>query len=273
MAGVTAPAGLFAADYHTHSNISFDGHDDIPAMLRAAQAAGLREIAVTDHCDMGKPFDAGGHRAASLEARAMMETGGVRLVYGIELGEATHDPERALAITRDHPYDFVLGSYHQFKGERDFYYMTYDSAEDCHALIGRYLDDLLELIDLGCFDVLGHLTYPLRYIHRVPALSGVSFAAHPEKTQAVLRALIEAGKGIELNVSGLWRKDGQAMPDLELLKLYRSLGGEIVTAGSDAHAAADVGRGLTEGYAMLREAGFRHVAAYQERKVRFERLD
>jgi histidinol-phosphatase (PHP family) len=223
---------------------------------------------------MSQAFDAEEHYRLSMEARAEAERGGdVRLIYGIELGEATHDPWRALAIVREMPFDFVLGSYHQLKGKPDFYFMDYESADECHALIGRYLDELLEMIELGCFDVLGHLTYPLRYMRRRLPQADIGFGAHREKTEAVLRALIEAGKGIELNVSGLWRGEGTPMPDLDLLKRFRALGGEIVTVGSDAHAAADVGRGIADGYGLLREAGFRHVAAYQERKVRFERLD
>lgn len=266
---------MFSADYHTHSRFSPDGADDILALGLAAKAAGLREIAVTDHCDLPRGFDARGHHAASMEARAALEREGVKLVYGVELGEATHDLEQALAVVRDNPFDFILGSYHQLKDERDFYFFDFSktSPDDVHALIDRYLDELLELVGTGCLDVLGHLTYPLRYTERNPALAGVSFALHKERTSAVYRALIEDGKGIELNVSGLWRGKGLPMPDLELLKLYRALGGEIITVGSDAHTAADVGRGLADGYALLREAGFRHVAAYEERKVRFERLD
>ncbi|MCL2030815.1 MAG: PHP domain-containing protein [Oscillospiraceae bacterium] len=266
---------MFWADYHTHSVFSPDGCDDMLALGRAARAAGLREMAVTDHCDMGADdFDAEGYRAALTEARAALEREGLRLVRGLELGEATHDPARAAAVVRDTPLDFVLGSYHRLKGDRDFYYYEdYGGADGCRALIGRYLDELPELIALGCFDVLGHLTYPLRYARRFAGLADVSFSWHREKTEAVLRALIGAGKGLELNVSGLGRRDGAPMPDLDLLKLYRALGGEIVTVGSDAHDARGVGRGIPEGYALLREAGFRYVAAYRERKVRFEALD
>lgn len=243
-------------------------------MAKAADAAGLRELAITDHWDFPGSFDAAGYRAAVLEARAALGDGGVYLVCGAELGEATHDPDSALAVVRNNPFDFILGSYHKIKGVEDFFYLRYDTPEKFHALAERYLDELLELIGLGCFDVLGHLTYPIRYVSREPALAGVSFKPHQEQMRAVLKSLIDAGKGLELNVKGLRQKPepGPTMPELEWLKLYRSLGGEIVTVGSDAHQIKSVGRGIAEGQAMLREAGFRYVAAYRERNVRFEKL-
>lgn len=262
---------MFFADYHTHSRFSPDGKDSILALAEAAYAAGLREIAITDHCDMPRGFDAPGQREAVISARESLE-GRVRVVYGMELGEASHVPEQATAAAGGYPYDFIIGSYHQLKQEQDFYFREYEDAVQCHALIARYLDELLELCAMHCFDVLGHLTYPLRYMRRKPSLAGISFQPFTERCKAVFRALIDSGRGIELNVSGLYRGDVPAMPDLELLKLYRSLGGEIITVGSDAHTAQDVGRGIRDGLALLLEAGFRFVTVYEERRPRFENL-
>ena len=36
--------------------------------------------------------------------------------------------------------------------------------------------------------------------------------------------------------------------------------------GSDAHSTADLGRGIQEGMEMLREAGFRYFALYEQHK-------
>ena len=38
-------------DYHMHSTVSFDGHDNPEDMLRAAAKMGLKEICFTDHLD------------------------------------------------------------------------------------------------------------------------------------------------------------------------------------------------------------------------------
>ena len=50
------------------------------------------------------------------------------------------------------------------------------------------------------------------------------------------------------------------------MRLYRALGGEIVTLGSDAHSPAQAGQGLREGAKLLRCCGFDRVAVYRRRQ-------
>ncbi len=44
------------------------------------------------------------------------------------------------------------------------------------------------------------------------------------------------------------------LPDAPLLRLYRELGGEIITLGSDAHSAEYVGCAIRERQELLRSA-------------------
>ena len=112
---------------------------------------------------------------------------------------------------------------------------------------------------------MGHLTYPLRYIegdHGIP----VDLSKHQEAIDGIFRALIDSGKALEVNTSGLRQKIGRALPDLPLVRRYRELGGELVTLGSDAHCVEDLGKGIEAGMDLLREAGFRHFAVYEQHK-------
>ena len=54
------------------------------------------------------------------------------------------------------------------------------------------------------------------------------------------------------------------MPTLELLKLYRDCGGRLMTIGSDAHAPVNLGKGIRQGYALLRAAGFDAVMVMRD---------
>lgn len=265
---------MFSADYHTHSRHSPDGAASMRELALAAMSAGLSELAVTDHCDVG-PFtvnylNAEAHRRELLEAREEFD-GRLRLVYAIELGEPLHNPGGAAGILAANPYDFVIGSHHVLRGGEDLWAMTFPDAGYCSDIIARYLDELIEMAETCDFDALGHLTYPLRYMNGRERM-GVSFKPHYDRVSALFRALIGSGRGIELNVSGLNGAWGQTMPDMELLRLYRSLGGELITVGTDAHTASRVGKGIGPGYELLRQAGFTHVAAYAERKPRYERI-
>ena len=109
------------------------------------------------------------------------------------------------------------------------------------------------------------MTYPLRYIvedHGIP----VELTRHREQIDGVFRALIRAEKALEVNTSGLRQKIGRTLPDLPLLARYHELGGRLVTLGSDAHRAEDLGKGVDEGMELLKQAGFREFAVYEKRK-------
>ena len=118
-----------------------------------------------------------------------------------------------------------------------------------------------------CYDVLGHVLYPLRYMAGVPGgPSGLEGCR--ERLRAVLAAAVRAGRGIEVNT---YR--GRTLEEWRpVLELYRECGGEIVTLGSDAHAAEDVGRGIARAQELLKEAGFRYQAVYSRRTPQFIRL-
>ncbi|MEG0036234.1 MAG: histidinol phosphate phosphatase, partial [Oscillospiraceae bacterium] len=94
-----------------------------------------------------------------------------------------------------------------------------------------------------------------------------------DKLEALLKALIEQGRGIEINCAGFRNPIiGGAIPDMDILKLYRQLGGEIITLGSDAHCTADAGSGLARGFDILRKLRYKYIAVYSKRKPSFVKL-
>ena len=83
--------------------------------------------------------------------------------------------------------------------------------------------------------------------------------------------IIDKGCGIEINCSGI-RDGAEAFPNLEVLKLYRSLGGEILTIGSDAHRPSDAGAFVSDGLELAREAGFKYITLFKDRKPEFIKI-
>ena len=88
----------------------------------------------------------------------------------------------------------------------------------------------------------------------------------------ILRTLADNGLGLEINTAGLRREIGQTSPTLEYVKLFRDLGGEILTFGSDAHRAQDLGAGIECAMDMAKEAGFSYFAFFKKRNPRMLRL-
>ncbi|MDR3207210.1 MAG: PHP domain-containing protein [Oscillospiraceae bacterium] len=255
------------SDAHTHSSFSFDGKDTMSALADGAARAGLSVLTVTDHYDVYSRFTPADYLAAY---RAAAADGAVELLLGVELGEGHLDAAGSDALLDALPLDFVLGSCHYVEGQPDFYDIRCAELDECRRRVEGYLDELLRMIAWGRFHVLGHLTYPLRYMAGREGFP-VDFSFCEDRVKAVFRALVESGKGIEVNVSGL-RRGSFAMPDLPLLELFRACGGEIVTVGSDAHNAGDVGAHIPDGYALLRAAGFASVALFRQGRPDFVRI-
>jgi histidinol-phosphatase (PHP family) len=257
---------MYLADYHSHSTFSSDGNDSFAAMLDAARKAGLNELCVTDHCDMSeeKPFPAVGRYSEYARLNAENKSG-CKLLLGIELGEPIHDLAKADASVNAAPYDFIIGSHHALKGEEDFYRLRFDSEDGLHRLMPRYFAELHEMAEWGKIDVLGHIDYPLRYTGRDGFTVSSLLPRYEDELRGLFGVLADKGIGLEVNV-------GKEVPDPALYALYRRCGGEIITVGSDAHRASDVGRRVKDGTELCRAAGFEYISLFEQRRVRFEKI-
>ncbi len=258
----------FAADCHNHSRCSPDGKDTVEAMCRRAEKLGLYAYTLTDHCECQK-YKIQYHTRVELARKEMEKvfgSKGPRFYRGIELGQPNQDLPSAQAALEGGEYDFVIGSIHNIRGFEDFFFLDYseEGPEYVDRLLSAYWQELSEVIDWGNFDSLGHLTYPLRYIEGDHGIA-VDLKKHMDAIDEVLLRLIRKDKALEVNTSGLRQKIGRAMPDLPLLSRYYELGGRLVTLGSDAHSAEDLGKGIDEGMELLREAGFQEFTVFEKR--------
>lgn len=273
-------------DCHTHSTNSPDGYDAPEAMLLAAMENGLSAYALTDHCEINRWFGRAHYSNAALsenpqdtydfahDFEAAMEDnlrlkekykGKINFISGIELGQAQFDFGLAAAVAADARLDFIIASLHQAKGYDDFAFTDY-SKTDPVLMVSKYYREMLEVCRKGSFDILGHLTYPLRYIEGESGIK-INMSENDEVIREIFRVLIERGKGIEINTSGLRQKYGRTFPDMYYLKMYREMGGDILSVGSDAHRCEDIGAGIKDGIALAEEAGFKYLSIFQAHKV------
>ena len=196
----------------------------------------------------------------------------ITLKLGMELGEAYLDFPIADHLVETAPgLDFVIGSVHMFRDEdgcTDLFYVDSDRDDAYyHHVIDAYLTEMLALAKWGRFSVLGHLTLPVRCINETRG-KNISFRPHMAQVEEILRILIEKGVGIECNTN----RGHTPLPDAEILTLYRRLGGEIITLGSDAHTADYLGCAIAERQELLRSCGFRYFTTFQKGKPDFRPL-
>ena len=210
-------------DLHSHTTAT-DGRDSIEAMARAAQAAGLHYLGITDHSQalaMANGLDE--HRALA-HARAIRDVNerldGFTLLAGIEC-DIRQDGTMDLADDCLAQLDFVVASIH-----------SGFSQDQSQAT-----DRLLRAIANPWVDILGHPT-GRRLLKR---------ESHKADMTRVIAAGIQAGVVMEINCQ-VERLD---LDDV-LARHARDAGARIVIS-TDAHSTAAFGR-LRWGIAVARRA-------------------
>ena len=259
-------------DYHMHTVVSFDGHGLPEEMVRAAVDKGLKEICFTDHVDddpMGIVLDQRFTIEDYNAAYDHLYAPGLKIRRGMEFGLLPDNQNSLRDYLSKRQFDFVLGSIH-YADNVDVYYQEYWQGKSQHQAERKYLEDMLTCVKVhDDFDVLGHLTY-ISKARANPTHRIVPLDDHRQIVEEIMKVLISKGKGMEVNSSGVDRC-GDFLPGEEYLRLFKQLGGEIVTVGSDAHSPDRVGQHCGRACEMLKDI-FGYVCTFEARKPIFHKL-
>ena len=87
-----------------------------------------------------------------------------------------------------------------------------------------------------------------------------------------LKIVIEDGKGIEVNTSSHRYGLKDSTPSRNILKLYRDLGGRIITIGSDSRSPGQLGAYISDAREMLKSLGFRQFCTFERMRPVFHEL-
>ncbi len=270
---------VIQADFHTHTNYSSDSEAPMADMIQKAIDLGLTHLALTDHVDYmsdGQPYlyqiDYTQYVSDFNRIKSQTDPGKIKLIFGVELGLAPHLEAEIHTFINAFPFEFIIGSSHE-SGKLDIYTYRKDvfANKTKKQAYEAYLLEILENIRLySCFDVYGHLDYITRYAPYEDC--SMAWEEFPDLLDAILKALIERGKGIEVNTSGYRYGLGRPHPDWDIVSRYRALGGEIITVGSDAHFTQDLASHFDQTAAFLKAAGFKAYTVFENRKPIFKDL-
>ncbi len=276
-------------DCHTHTQFSVDSEADINECADRAAELGLVAYAITDHCECNgwyekehysenewhlcESFDYAKDFEGSVSAVTALKekyAGRLNLLCGVELGQILHDTVAAKIVNADKRVDFIIGSVHQVLGEQDFYFIDYEklTMDEIYGLLERYFSEVYDLSRTDLFDVIGHITYCLRYMKQRNGIEA-DISRYDDIIAETFRNLAVSGRGIEINTSGIRQGFGDCFPNLKYVKLFRDMGGEIITIGSDAHTVGDIGANAADGIETARAAGFTRIAYFKKRRPYF----
>lgn len=274
---------MIQSDNHVHTSFSSDSETPMEEMLKQGIRLGFSSICFTDHMDydfpdLGNGMDFVFDAEAYLKELARLEPlyPQIQIRKGIELGLKPYLKERCNGLTSSLPLDFIIGSTH-LVDDMDPYYPEYWEGKTEKQGIDKYYETTLENIHSGIdFDVYGHIDYIIRYTptQHEYRKKGIIDEAYMEKSlknsfelvDEILKALINSGKGIELNTAGLKYGLGHPHPHETILKRYRELGGEIITIGSDGHQPEHLGYDFGKVPELLRQCGFSYYTEFYQRK-------
>ncbi len=263
----------YIADMHTHSEHSHDSVCPITDMLCAQIERGTRVMAVTDHFDTAffREYDI--HtpiRHAYQEVQLLNRIFGdqIALRAGVEISEGFWYPEEYKKILSASPYDVIIGSVHLVKaaGHSEPYsqidFSTF-SAEATDIYLRTYFEDMMTMLETTDFDILAHLTCPLRYITGKYGIA-VELDRYEKQIDAILDRIIHTERALEINTSSCALL-GDCMPNRRILQRYLQKGGKLLTLGSDAHVAQNASFCFDEVLCELRQLGVRELFDYQNR--------
>ncbi len=266
------------ADYHVHTEFSDDSRESMENQIERGIFLGLEEICFTDHVDYGikkdweedgieyRGGDGVGMPAEDLQPLANVDypryfekfdkmkkqfENRIVLRCGLEFGVQTDTiPKYETLFSRyEKKLDFILLSIHQVEN-KEFWTQDFQAGRTQKEYNERYYQEMYDVIKaFKHYSVLSHLNLISRYDKQ----GTYPFSEIKDMVAEILRIAIRDGKGIELNTSSWHYGMDDTMPSKDILRLYKDLGGKIITIGSDAHSTKYLADHFEDARAVLRD--------------------
>ena len=259
-------------DNHVHTHFSMDSKEVMENVIKRAVNIGVKYLTFTDHLE----YEDG---KFTLDLNKYVETiyyysekykKDINLLTGIEIGYESNIKNKIDDIINKYPFDFVLCSTHSVDGKKIYKDDFFNGLNQKEAY-NKYYQSIIDTTkEFKSFDVYGHLDYIIRYGNYC---TKALYDDYKDILDEVLKSIINIGKGIEVNTSGYRYNLDTVHPNINVLKRYKELGGEILTIGSDAHKAIDICSGFDRTYEMLDYLGFKYVCLFEERKPKFVKVE
>ena len=285
------------ADYHLHCEYSDDSNEPMENQIQEAITLGLDEMCFTDHVDYGIKRDwddpegiiirhaiehgkevdlvlANVNYPKYFEALNMYQkkyASSISIKKGLEFGiqSITVDAYEKLFDSYQNELDFVLFSMHQVNN-LEFWTQDFQKGKTQKEYNDEYYKEIYQTMQIfHHYSCLAHLDLLARYDE-----NGIyPFENEKDIIAEILKYAIRDGKGIEINTSS-WEyglKDTQ--PSRAILKLYKDLGGKIITVGSDAHETKYLASHIKDAYAILKnEIGINEICTFDHMQPIFHKI-
>lgn len=213
----------YLADMHMHSIYSYDGQMRLKQMVERGKKLNLKYMAFTEHLEFNqitiKQF-LNRYQLYKEELEQLQECNPeITLIKAVEIS----NPElylKELESLNKLDLDYIIGSNHILP------------KNNSEKEILNYYKKILTIIKNGGIDTIGHLDYLRRKVDDNNIDNCI--------IEEIFKELIKRKIALEINTSAIRRKGLDSFPSQIKLDLYKKLGGNIVTIGSDAHRINEI---------------------------------
>lgn len=273
-------------DYHVHTNFSDDSKYIMEDVIKDAIKLGIKEICFTDHVDYGIKLDWDNYKNIKYdenrpisnvnyplyfkEIERLQEkySNQIKIKKGLEFGMQIHTIKDFKRTFDLYPMDFVILSIHQIN-DQEFWTREFQKGKTEKEYYDLYYQEMYDLVqNYHDYSVIGHMDLMRRYDEN----DGFEFSNNKDKVIQILKYIIEDGKGIEVNTSSHRYGLDDLTPSREILKIYKELGGKIITIGSDSHKKKDLGAYIEETKLELKKLGFQYYCTFENMKPIYHEL-
>lgn len=257
---------IHIADYHMHTSFSEDSTYPMIDAIQQSIAMNIDEICFTEHVDYGVPTaqccDYHSYLKEYERCKELYKDQ-INIKFGIEFGVQAHTIPQYKKDFSKYPFDFVICSIHQVD-DKEFWNQDFQEGKTQEEYQKRYYEEMLYVVEnFDEYSVLGHLDMIQRYDKQ----GYYPFENVKEIITSILKRVIQQGKGIEVNTSCYRYGLTDMTPSKDILKLYKSLGGTILTIGSDSHQEDHVGFHIQETKEILKDLGFTSFCTFDKGKA------
>jgi histidinol-phosphatase (PHP family) len=244
-------------DYHIHTEFSADSKLSLSELLPHAINLGYGELAITEHLDLS-PQELSVYGIPSLIkyknaiSAFQKQYPGIKIHCGIEVGDFQDVKDFADSILKEMDFDLVLGSVH-FVQNRINVAMPMKTPLTPDEIL-YYYENNLRLAETCDIDVLAHLGVYKRYYNQTPDESHCL-----PVIKRIFSTIIERNIALEINFSAFRRTYQNLHPETGYLELYKSIGGKLVTLGSDSHTLSHFNDKYDYALQVSQKLGLEHL--------------
>ncbi len=259
------------ANYHMHTNYSDDSSFELEELIKTAISYNLDEICITDHLDCMTyypncfPLTQYSNEIKYFQKKYNNQ---IKIKMGMEFGMQRGTIDTFNKIFSQLDFDFILMSCHLID-DKWLFNQSFQNNKTQDEYNKQYYEEILYLTNnFDHYSVLGHLDVIRRYDPK----GDYPFEKVADIIEKILKRVISQNKGIELNTSSYRYRLEDTMPSSHILQMYKDLGGEIITVGTDSHCPSHVNCGLEEAYQTLKKFGYKKYCTFDKMGPIFHKL-